>query len=976
MEKMRRVRCGQVFQAALGFLTLVSLAACGNAGDGNASLLALFVSSAQTIDAGQSTLVTASIVNDSTPGGASFKVSGGGTLGTPSKSQVGVTEKITALYTAPATVASTTIATVTATSVAEPSLSFPILITVNPALTITTFSIPNGTQSVAYTTTLAATGGTGTETWSLVSGILPAGLTLSPSTGTIAGTPTTAGTSTFTVGLTDSSAVPSTAVATYNITINPPVPVVTTTSLGNGVTGAAYSQQLTYTGGGIGTPAWAITAGSLPVASGLTLSSTGLISGTPVLAGAVYSFSVAVTVGTQTSAAVALTLSVFGPLVITTTSLPNGHVNVAYSQQLKLTGGTGGTATWTISSGSLPTSSGLTLSTAGLIAGTPTTAATYTFSVTVSVGLQTSAPQALSLSITSTIVTSGTTATGEVSLPFSYPLTALGGTAPYTWSLATSSNPLPAGLTLSATTGLISGTPTTTTGSPFSGIIVQAADVHLATGTQTMTITIDPARTSVNNSELSGQYAFLLSGFDAAGNPLASAGKFTADGNGNITSGVIDANDTSLATPVSNTALTATTYAIGSDKRGKITLTTASGTSTFVIALNTITAGIANAGTITEFGSTGQSQTGLLALQTPAAFTTASITGGFAFGIYGFSANSTATALKHSATIGEMQLSSGAVSSAEYLASSTGSAVPVAPASGTLSIASNGRGTLSLVLPGSGGTLDFAVYVVSATKLFLLSSDPASGSTSATRDLLSGQALSQTTTSGNFNTVSLDGVAVTRTEKLDTSATGTFYPDAQIGLITFDGVGNISSTTDENAGGTISSNTLYGTYTVFANGRTTAYLYPAGDGGCLDCAKIPTYFYLVGTDRGFAMDFTSSVTSGYFQPQMGSSFTSASFSGSYTIGTIEPVAQSAVYQSGYLTSTSAGSVTGVEDQNLAGTLTPDAAVSTTYTTATNGRIAFSPSTASSPILYIVSPTEALFLDLSSTVPVIQDLIHE
>jgi len=124
------------------------------------------------------------------------------------------------------------------------------------------------------------------------------------------------------------------------------------------------------------------------------------------------------------------------------------------------------------------------------------------------------------------------------------------------------------------------------------------------------------------------------------------------------------------------------------------------------------------------------------------------------------------------------------------------------------------------------------------------------------------------------------------------------------------------------------------------------------------------------------MDFTSSVTSGYFEPQTGSSFTSASFSGSYSIGTIEPVAQSAVYQSGYLTSTSAGSVAGVEDQNLAGTLTPDAAVSTTYTTATNGRIAFSPSTASSPILYIVSPTEALFLDLSSTVPVIQDLIHE
>lgn len=72
-------------------------------------------------------------------------------------------------------------------------------------LTITTATpMPAGTTSSAYSQTLAVTGGTGTKTWSIVSGALPAGLTLNASTGAITGTPTAAGTSTFTVKVVDS----------------------------------------------------------------------------------------------------------------------------------------------------------------------------------------------------------------------------------------------------------------------------------------------------------------------------------------------------------------------------------------------------------------------------------------------------------------------------------------------------------------------------------------------------------------------------------------------------------------------------------------------------------------------------------------------------------------------------------------------------------------------------------------------------
>lgn len=74
-----------------------------------------------------------------------------------------------------------------------------------PPPTITTASLPGGTVGVAYSQTLAVTGGIGSITWSTVSGSLPAGLSLNSSTGEISGTPTTAGTASFTVRATDSA---------------------------------------------------------------------------------------------------------------------------------------------------------------------------------------------------------------------------------------------------------------------------------------------------------------------------------------------------------------------------------------------------------------------------------------------------------------------------------------------------------------------------------------------------------------------------------------------------------------------------------------------------------------------------------------------------------------------------------------------------------------------------------------------------
>jgi hypothetical protein len=581
--------------------------------------------------------------------------------------------------------------------------------------------------------------------------------------------------------------------------------------------------------------------------------------------------------------------------------------------------------------------------------------------------------QAYTVNIYSLYITSAASATGEVNLPFSFQATASGGTPPYPWSLANGSTALPTGLSINATTGYITGTPTTA--ATTTGVVVQAKDSATApaTATQTMTFTINPARANINNSELKGQYAFLLSGFDANGYPLASAGSFTADGNGNITTGIMDTNGTALSTASTNVTLLASTFSVGTDNRGKLTFITSAGTRTYVLSLNTITGGIASGGYLTEFDSTGQSLTGSFSLQTASA----SLTGGYAFGASGFAVNSTPASLTHRAAAGEIQLNViGGFSSAEYLSSADATVTPVVPTGGNVSIAANGRGTITLTKPSNAGTLNFVVYVVSTSKFFLLSSDPAFGNT-GTNDLLSGSAQQQTITSGNFALTSLSGLAVVRSQGLDTSSsTGAKYTEARLGLYTFNGTGGVTLSADDNAGGAASTLSLSGNYTIANNGRVAATL-SNGLGGCINCVGSgTTYFYLTGPNQGYLMDFTGSAFAGSFEPQTATGITNASFSGAYAAGTLAPLSQKANFVEAVITSTGTGSATGTADLNVAGTLSPDQALNATYVAATNGRTTFTPTVGDSSVLYIISPTKADLLDLSTAAPSVEEITHQ
>ena len=141
--------------------------------------------------------------------------------------------------------------------------------------TITTDSLPNGTVGTAYNQTLTATGDT-PITWSLENGTLPIGFSLA-GTGVISGTPTTAGTSTFTVKAANAAGY---STKQLSIIIAGIPPTITTNSLPNGTLKKAYSQTLTAAGN---TPiTWSLESGTLPIGLNLTGST---ISGTPTTAG-------------------------------------------------------------------------------------------------------------------------------------------------------------------------------------------------------------------------------------------------------------------------------------------------------------------------------------------------------------------------------------------------------------------------------------------------------------------------------------------------------------------------------------------------------------------------------------------------------------------------------------------------------------------------------------------------------------------
>jgi Malectin domain/Putative Ig domain len=179
------------------------------------------------------------------------------------------------------------------------------------SLQFSTSSLPAGQVGATYSTMVQATGGTTPYNWSISSGSLPAGLTLSATTGTISGKPTVSGSSTFTVKVTDSTS-PTAQTATKSLTLTVaavPVPVeITTSSLPSGQVAVSYSTSLAAIDG-TSPYKWSITSGALP--AGLTLASGGTISGTPTTSGTfTFTVHVADSASSPTSASSSLSIAI------------------------------------------------------------------------------------------------------------------------------------------------------------------------------------------------------------------------------------------------------------------------------------------------------------------------------------------------------------------------------------------------------------------------------------------------------------------------------------------------------------------------------------------------------------------------------------------------------------------------------------------------------------------------------------------
>ncbi len=373
----------------------------------------------------------------------------------------------------------------------------PIAVTITQGAAV---SLDNG-QSKSLAVTLANDSKSAGVAWSLSSG--PGTLSGATSNAVTYNAPASGVAATATVTATSLTDSTKSAMITLHISAVPAI--ATTPAMGAGTNGSAFTFSVPVNGG-TAPLTWSISVGALP--TGLTLSPSGTISGTPNANATLspYTFTVRVQDAASVAATQAYSLTINNPPapVITTTAPTAGTNGTAYSA-FTFTLASGGMAPMSWSeTGALPT--GMTLSAGGVLSGTPHQAGS--FPITVSV-LDSSNPQQTAShrftlqinnpappSITTTLLPNGTVGTA-----YSQTILATGGLAPYSWSVSVGI--LPAGLTLGGSTTnsvTLSGTPTAAVSKTF---IIQITDAASQSGNQAYTVTIgNPPAPSITTTSL------------------------------------------------------------------------------------------------------------------------------------------------------------------------------------------------------------------------------------------------------------------------------------------------------------------------------------------------------------------------------------------------------------------------------------------------------------------------------------------
>jgi hypothetical protein len=395
------------------------------------------------------------------------------------------------------------------------------------------------------------------------------------------------------------------------------------------------------------------------------------------------------------------------------------------------------------------------------------------------------------------------------------------------------------------------------------------------------------AQTGVNNAAMKGDYALTFNGMTTGdgvtSTPFAAVGRFTADGAGNLTNGELDANgfgamEKAVAQPFTGT------YSIGADNRGVMNLIIpGGGTLAFAMMAN----GNAKFVEIDAAGGHGTVGSGTMEKVDATAYSTAKITGDYAFGVAGFDQSNNRTAMAGRFTAnGAGAFANGA---ADLNLSGTFSTLNVLAGTYAVTDGATGRGILNLP-PAVGGTpinLDFVFYVVNAGKVFAMEMDALSPAT----PLLTGVVLHQQTPPIlGFTSTSLNGGMV-----MYGSGTGA----GEAGLLTADGIGML--TLDFN-GACFGEGGGSGTYTVASNGRTAIRI-----GSAYVAA------YLVSSNEVFFIVPDSCVSFGFGEPQAPGTLTNSAIAGKYAGSTAIPTNVKDVIFSGEFTADGMGNISGTED---------------------------------------------------------------
>lgn len=389
--------------------------------------------------------------------------------------------------------------TVTDTLAQTSSKSFNISVSAVPVVTVLAVPTKTFTQGVAITafTPVTATGGTGTLSWA-VAPALPAGLTLNTTNGSISGTATTsAAVSNYVVTVSDSNTPVQTSSKTFSLTVNALAPLTSTVPTASYALtkNTAVTAFVPVAGaGGYGTLTYGISP-ALP--TGLSFATaTGSVTGTPTAVASTASYSV--TVSDQASQASTGTFSLSVAAIAIATAYTSAQTAWTFIKNVAVTAftpvrGSGGDGTLTYSVlPALPT--GLTLNTAtGEITGTPTVnsgATTYTIKVTDQAAQNSSKTVDFTVNnppaLTVTTVQAVTTVTqGAAIVPFQ-PVSGTGGYLSLSYTVSPA---LPTGLSISASTGQVSGTPSTYTTSTNS-YSVTVKDQAQQVGTSTFALRV------------------------------------------------------------------------------------------------------------------------------------------------------------------------------------------------------------------------------------------------------------------------------------------------------------------------------------------------------------------------------------------------------------------------------------------------------------------------------------------------------